>query len=402
MAPRQRAPARKKDSYCPKGCGRVVCIVVILFLTAIAGGILLWQLLPEDQKKNVETIVDGGVVLPGSNTGTAPPPSYIFNQCADQSNCCNGLENTCDLKVTDILYAGLHNAQSSVQDGFFIAPNHQYNLLSALEYGYRVINLDIGMCNGVLSLVHGICKLGTTDPSETFQGIMNWLTKNPTEIVLIPIQIDSNAGGSDEPAIQLAQIYNMLNRIDGFTNRMYQRESGSDWPTLREMIEQDKRIFLFHYNGPEECVSDDVNCPPGFHDWWQFAGETKFEFADGDDFEDKTEACTITRGRMIAPFYALNLFTTIPSKQLAIDLLNTQSFLEEHIAACSEVSSGQEVNILFVDFWEEGNVPRVVQTHNRQLVASTTEEEEGDGSDGGRRLQTKRFLRHYFVANSNK
>lgn len=363
---------------------------------------MLWQLLPEDQRQNVEAIVGGGIVLPGSNTDTAPPPSYIFNQCADQSNCCNGLENTCDLKVTEILYAGLHNAQSTVQDGFFITPNHQYNLLSALDYGYRVINLDIGRCDGDLSLVHGLCKLGTTDPSDTFRGIMQWLTKNPREVVLIPIQIDAEAGGEDEPAIQLAQIYNMLNRIDGFTSRMYRKESGSEWPTLREMIEADQRILIFTYNGPV-CTADDVACPPGFHDWWQFAGETKFEFADADDFADKTEACTITRGRLVAPFYALNLFTTIPSKQLATDLLNTRSFLEEHIAACSQVSSGQEVNILFVDFWEEGDVPRVVQTHNRQLVPSTSApstsgEEEGDGGGGGggRRLQATRFRRRYF------
>jgi hypothetical protein len=378
--------ARRKDDssrWCPKGCGRAIVIVVVLILIAAAGGILLWQLLPDNQKENVEAIA-GNIAIPGTGSD-APQPSYIFNQCADQGDCCNGLSNICDMRVSDILYAGVHNGQSSVEDGYYIAPNHQYNVLSALDYGYRVINLDIGRCSGVLSLVHGVCKLGTTDPVKMFQGIMNWLDANPTEIVIIPIQFDNAAGGSDEPAIDLAEVYNLLNQIQGFTNRMYEKEADSafdDWPTLRELIESDKRILLFHYNGPQ-CVDASVYCPPGFHDWFQFAAETKFEFQDATSFENKTEACTITRGRQIAPFYALNLFTTIPNRQLATDLINTRSFLQEHIAACSQVTNGLDVNILFMDFWDVGEVPRVVQQHNRQLQPPSSETEGETTEDSG-------------------
>lgn len=335
---------------------------------AIGGGLLLWQLLPIHQKKDVTALVDGGIVRPGSTVDEAPPPSYRFNQCEDQSNCCNGLASNCDMGVHEILYAGMHNAHSAVQDGFFIAFNHQYNFAAALDYGYRVINLDIAVCNNELSLVHGMCRLGRTDPAVAFQAIHDWLGANPTEVVLIVLQIDNEASGSSEPTVDLGRIFNTLNRIIGFTNRLYQKIPDEPWPTLREMIETDQRVLLFHYNGDVACTNPDIVCPPGFHDWFEHAAETKFIFNDMTDFDNKTEACGITRGRPMAPFYALNLFIRIPSKPLAISYLNTPAFLNEHIAACSAVNNNRDVNILFVDFWSEGEVPKVVQTYNKKLV----------------------------------
>jgi len=315
--------------------------------------------------------VDNGVSTIGTGQGQAPPPKYNFNQCQDQSNCCNGLENICDVPANEILYAGVHNAQSTVQDGFFIVPNHQYDMIAALDYGYRVLNVDMAVCaDGELALVHGACKLGTIDPTTFFTRVKEWLDNNPSEVVLIPIQIDNSAGGGE--VVDLGRIYNLLNRIDGFTNRMYMRQGVGGvlrpWPTLRDLITSDKRILVFHYNG-EFCSTS--KCPPGLDDWFNYAAETKFEFSTEEEFQDKAEACAITRGRPNAPFYALNVFTMIPSKVLARELLNTKDFLEEHIKACSEVNGGRHVSAVFVDFFSEGDLPQVVQLHNSKLGAST-------------------------------
>lgn len=344
------------------GVRKVVFSVVLLILIAVGGGLIIWQFLPEDQKQTITTILDNGIPIAN---GDAPPPTYPFNQCSDQANCCNGLESICELGVDTILYAGIHNAQSTVQEGFFVLPNHQFKAISALDYGFRALNFDIGVCNEELVLVHGLCKLGTTDPSETFTAIQNWLDENPSEVILIPIQIDNSAGGGDD--VDLGKFYNLLNRIDGFTDRMYEKIQGSEWPTLRELIDLDERIIMFHYNG-DTCGNAGFNCPPGFHDWFAFAGETRFEYTLAEEFEDKAYACEITRGRSKANFYALNLFTSIPSREVSSTLLNTQAFLEDHIQACSQINNGLDVNVLFVDFWEEGDLPEVVQNHNSNLA----------------------------------
>jgi uncharacterized protein (DUF779 family) len=344
---------------------RTVCSVVLLILIAVGGGLILWQYLPQNQKETVKTVANGGrPPISFGEKNSAPPPTYIFNQCKNQSNCCNGLESICDLHVDDILYAGIHNSQSTAEDGFYIAPNHQYSSISALDYGYRTLNVDVGVCDGELALVHTVCELGTIDPTTFFTSLQQWMDANPTEIVLIPIEIVNGAGGG---IVDLGKFYNLLDKINGYTNRMYVKPTDSDyWPTLRELIDTDKRIIMFHYNG-ENCDNANVTCPPGFHNWWDNTGETKFEYSDPQEFQNISGSCEITRGRLQGPFYALNLFMTIPSKMLASTLLNTRAFLEPHIQACSTYNNGSDVDVLFVDFWDQGNVPETVQIHNSNL-----------------------------------
>jgi hypothetical protein len=350
---------------------RVLFVMVLLVLIAIGGGIIIWQYLPDHQKEAISAVADSGI--PVSRGGTAPAPNYTFSQCGsdDWSNCCNGLVGLCDLGVDDILFAGLHNAQSSVEDGFYLAPNHQYSSISALDYGYRTLNFDIGVCNGELVFVHGICSLGTTDPTITFTAINQWLDQHPTEVILIPIQIVNEL---DEP-VDLDRLYSILTNIEGFTDRMYQNLNLEDWPDLRTMVQLDKRIVIFQYNAKESCSdallgknTSNYVCPPGFHDWFTFAGETKYDFEKEEEFDNKAVACNITRGRLKGPFFAINVFLTIPSKKIQSATLNTKSFLQDHIAMCSDVNGGSDVNVVFVDFWSEGNLPEVVQLHNSALI----------------------------------
>lgn len=344
------------------GFHRAVCSIILLVLIAVAGGVIIWQYLPQQHKDAVATLAGGGLPL-SVGSGSAPPPTFVFNQCQNQSNCCNGIEGLCAFGPDDILFAGIHNAYASAEDGFYVAPNHEYDCVAALDYGYRVINFDVGVCDGKLSFVHTLCKLGTYDPTVTLTRMQQWLNDNPNEVILIPIQLENIL----ETPVDLGKFYNLLSQIDGFTNRMYQKISGQDWPSLRELIDTDKRIIMFHYNG-DSCSAPGIVCPPGFHDWFAFAGESKYAFTAANEFDDKASACNVTRGQKRGPFYGVNLFVEIPSKQLASTLLNTKAFLQDHIAACSAVNGGLDVNVVFVDFWNQGNLPEVTQIHNTILA----------------------------------
>jgi hypothetical protein len=66
----------------------------------------------------------------------------------DNSLVCNGLKNVCDVPVHKVMFASMHNAQSTAEDGFTIVPDHQKRLELALVFGYRSINIDFGICNG--------------------------------------------------------------------------------------------------------------------------------------------------------------------------------------------------------------------------------------------------------------
>ena len=362
---------------------RVVFIIVLLICIAIVGGVLLWQYIPDDQKETISGIA-GTIQIPtGGGDGSsliAPPSNYTFLQCDgtgststnSSTDCCNGLVGLCDFAADDILMAGIHNAHSSIADGYYVVPNHNYNVMYALDYGYRTLNFDIGVCNDELLFVHGSCKLPTSDILTTFTAINNWLDNHPTEILLIPLQIVNDL---DRP-VDLQEIYSLMNSIDGFTSKMYQKVADEPWPTLRTMISTNQRVVVFQYNSLKSCsealFSDNPDayiCPPGFHDWFTFAGESKFDFDDETELDDKATACNITRGRLKGPFYAINVFLKIPSKSIQSTTLNNKSFLQDHIAMCSFINNGLDVNVVFVDFWSEGSLPEVVQIHNQGLIS---------------------------------
>jgi hypothetical protein len=364
-----------KPSWC--SVRRLIAVVTVLLLAGAIGGVLLWKFLPSDARNALTALQDNGAPFAGSGSATAPPPDYPYIQCDDPDDvtttsssitnrtCCNGLPGACGQRIHEVVLAGVHNAQASAQDGFFVAPNHRYNVVEALNYGYRAINLDVGNCQGELSLVHGLCRLAKTRAYDTFAAINAWLDDHPTEVLIVSIQIDADAGGL---GVHLPDLYGVLEQA-GFAAKLYALVNGEAWPTLGEMVDSNRRVLFFHYNDDGWCRNQPADCPPGFHDWFSYAAETEYQFVDAAALDNKITSCAITRGQNTAPFFALNVFLTIPSPEVSADRLNTRDFLEDHMADCSTVNADRQVNIVFVDFWDRGDLPRVVQeTYNRPAV----------------------------------
>jgi hypothetical protein len=214
-------------------------------VVAIVTGVLIWQFAPIDEAldsvlpnfNSTDDETDPKVTVPPGSPTSSPTPKpaeFVFMQCEDETqNCCNGLDTICDLRVDEIFYASVHNAMASLQDGFFLGPNHSFKLEGALEAGYRGVNLDVCNCNGVYQLCHGICGLGARDPAETFGSINQFLDQNPTETLLLVLQIDSDV---DQP-VDLDELYSKFSGVEGLMEKIYVHESVTDpLPTLREMV----------------------------------------------------------------------------------------------------------------------------------------------------------------------
>jgi hypothetical protein len=122
---------------------------------------------------------------------------------------------------------------------------------------------------------------------------------------------------------------------------------------------------MFHYNGPQ-CNSD-VTCPAGLHYWFDYAMETEFSFDTVDDVLELPRACTITRGSTRSAFFGVNNFVSPPRRRSA-ETINAYDFTKNRIANCSALHSGLDVNVVYTDFWSEGDLPRVTQDHNRALA----------------------------------
>ena len=216
-------------------------------VVALVSGILIWQFAPID--KALDSVLPNfnntgddadpkATVAPGTPTAspTQKPPDYTFMQCEDETqNCCNGLDTICDLRVDEIFYASVHNAMATLEDGFVFGSNHRFKLEGALKAGYRGINMDVCNCNGEIQLCHGICGF-TRDVTETFGSINSWMEENPTETLMIVLEINS---GADEP-VDLDEFYSILSGVDGLMDKVYIHENVMDpLPTLREMVAAD-------------------------------------------------------------------------------------------------------------------------------------------------------------------
>lgn len=273
---------------------------------------------------------------------------------------CNNGTNLCNARVNDILFATLHNAASTTADNFTLLPNHERNLSEALIAGYRGINVDIGICNGVLGLVHSTCVLGFANLTTTFAEIAAFMEKNVNEVLLMPTELNFDTGGAFS-LLQMAALMPMR-----FRKLLYQHPNvTTPWPTLGELIDANQRILFFHYNG-ERCNStSSTTCPFGFMNWFDYAAESEFSFANTSALNNKESACNVTRGRSSTSFYGVNIFPRIANVQACV-VLNDAEFLRTHIAACANITR-RDVNLILIDCWEIGGALAVVQEYNDAL-----------------------------------
>lgn len=111
-----------------------------------------------------------------------------------------------------------------------------------MEAGFRGINLDVCNCNGQYQLCHGTCDFGARDPVETFSSINSFLDNNPTETILVTLEINNDA---DEP-VDLNELYSILSEVEGLLAKLYvHEETAARWPTLREAV--DANTVSFHF-----------------------------------------------------------------------------------------------------------------------------------------------------------
>jgi hypothetical protein len=282
----------------------------------------------------------------------------------------------CSAKVTDSLFATLHNGHASADRGFVAFPNHDKSLEAAVEAGYRGINVDIGRCNGKLALTHTYCFLGKRDPVKVFSWLDSWLDSNPQEVVLLPTQIDNEAGGP----VSLEDVWSLLQASGNLTDKLYIHDpsSGGFFPTLGELIERNQRVLFFVYNGRQTCasleaVSAAFRCPPGMYDWFRFASETDYRLDSIAAVRNETNSCRVTRGSSTsAPFFGVNVFLSLPNP-VASRTLNGADFLLSHLYECATRNGrrfrrgGGGVNAVMVDFWDRGDVLTVVREYNSLL-----------------------------------
>ena len=252
---------------------------------------------------------------------------------------CNGLEELCDRNLHEVSFLRTHNAHASEEREYSpFAMNHFFAIPTQLEDGVRSLNLDLYDYNGELLFCHGFCDLGSQPAEELIQEIVDFLSDNPNEVLLIDLQDESN-GRSAEAFLSLE-------------NHLYERDSDLDsWPTLRELIQTANRVLLFGSpteNDPDWLLSK--------ADWWYSNGWYYQEPADLD--------CELTEDKIMYGFYEVTHVLTNPLAHPDLaESINHQPVIGNHVQRCIEEVGF--VNLLSVDFYSLGDGLKVVEAINK-------------------------------------
>lgn len=309
----------------------------------------------------------GAVALLGNNDGA----SAIANP-----NACNGHVELCDRRLDEVTMAAAHNSMSSTATGFYL-PNHLTSMGAMLDQGVRGFMIDtvygqaaddgsvrtsLGLADVVsldeaarqaaeaiqesqtgdlepkqVYLCHGFCEIGALDAVTELRAMREWLDEHPREVVVIVVQ------DATEPD-DTAQVF----RDAGYDDIVLTQRLGDPLPTLGEMIESGRRVFIM--------VEESGDGVDWLHPAFEFSQETPFSFSSADEF-----SCEPNRGAADSPLFVVNHFITLakPSNKT----INDFDPLLDRAEQCQAERSLQP-NLLAVDFVGEGDVMAVVDTLN--------------------------------------
>jgi hypothetical protein len=189
-------------------------------------------------------------------------------------------------------------------------------------------------------LCHQLCGFGYTVLRDSLDEVRTFLDENPREVLWIIIQ-DEITNSDTQRAFEEA----------GLVPYIYTHTPGQEWPTLRQMIESNKRLVVMAENeGPP---------PDWYTNVWTETEETPYTFLNEKQFN-----CKPNRGDTGKPFFLLNHWIQRGSPN-RVDgaIVNDYDFLLNRARQC-EQERGKLPNFIAVNWYSQGNLIDVVDTLN--------------------------------------
>lgn len=315
---------------------------------------------------------------------------------------CNGMEELCDRRLDEVVFAATHNSMSAAEspgwyfaeqmrtiprqldDGvraFLIDVYYGYatnrgvrtdpevgSVVSRLEpwFGPEALDAAYNLANAygpipdgaqpALYLCHGFCELGATAFDQAMSDLGGFLRDNPHEVVILFLQdyVDPfDVQASFERTRLIDYVYTIVPE--------------TPLPTLREMIELDRRVLVLSENlGTQEA-------PAWYHDGFALVQDTPYSFRTVEAF-----ACTAFRGDAESPLFLINhwLSRSTPSPTDA-EGANSFDVLYDRARRCQE-ERGRLPNLIAVNFYETGDLIDVVDALNSEPFPEPEDEDEDE------------------------
>lgn len=261
---------------------------------------------------------------------------------------CNGHHELCYKRMNEVTFVQTHNSHAVAGTFNALAANQNGDIPAQFAAGVRGLGLKLYYTSSTfcgtgtdLYAYHGSPLLGCVRFSTLGAQILAFLNANPNEFLFVTIE--GSASNTD--------IANGFNAA-GLTPFLYQHVFGEIWPTLGELIESGKRMIVLNSNSGQGL--------PGYHEMWHFIQDTEYDFQTTNDMN-----CNYLRGNTEADIFLLNHFLTNISPQPAsAAATNDWSFVLNRARQCG-AARGLHPNLLYIDFFNSGDVFRAADTLNR-------------------------------------
>jgi hypothetical protein len=327
----------------------------------------------------------GGAWFVWRNPAQAPP----VEPAAPIS--CNGSPELCDRRVDQVVFAGAHNAMSNQDVPGWMFPHHEAGIAQMLRDGVRALLIDIhygfegngrvktdmtmepnaasmqravgaegyaaamrirDRLTGIdekrrgLYFCHGFCELGAYPVLPVLREIRNFLIAHPDEVILLVVE-------DTVTPEDLAREFDTA----GLTSLVFTESPTPQWPTLRQLIERNRRVVVFIESGRPGV--------PWLRPAFESLRETPYSFHKPEEF-----SCRANRGGDIGPLFQINhwIDTTPTPRPSNAAIVNAYPFLLARAEQCAK-ERGHLPNILAVDFYQTGDLLAVVNKLNGLGVA---------------------------------
>ncbi|HSI80949.1 MAG TPA: hypothetical protein VK919_09890 [Solirubrobacterales bacterium] len=307
---------------------------------------------------------------------------------------CNGFEALCERRIDQVALAATHNSMSAAREPGWYLPNQRYGIARQLDDGVRALLIDthygietdggtvvtdIGRetasreeieaqigADGIERverirarligdadpadarphLCHVFCELGATELTEALTEVREFLDTHPDEFVVLFVE-DVVVPEDVEQAFE----------DSGLLRYAYEHRRGEPFPTLRELIESDRRAFVLgetHSGGA---------ALPWYHQGFALVQETPYTFHDATEIASP-ESCQPNRGTTHNPLFQINNWIEkIPRSPDLAERVNDYDVLTGRARLCQR-RRGLLPNIIAVDHYDRGDVFGVVNALN--------------------------------------
>lgn len=309
---------------------------------------------------------------------------------------CNGYPELCDRTLEDVAFPATHNAMSAAELPGWFTPNQRRGIRRQLDDGIRALLIDTHygisrksgpvltdlsregkskVLEGVREelgpaaaerfqslsarfaqsgeggttgayLCHVVCELGAIPLAEALGWVRDFLETHPDEVLILFIEDKVSPQDS-------ARVFEDA----GLVRYAYAHRPGTPLPTLRQMIEADKRLLVMAE------VEDGGPAIPWYHAGFRLTQETPYTFTKPKQLA-RPASCAPNRGGLNAPLFQLNHWIEqIPRSPDTAQRVNSFDFLLRRARDCGE-RRGLLANLLAVDFYDRGDVIEVARVLN--------------------------------------